>query len=295
MIAIETNNLTKKYGDSLAIKEVSLTVNVGEVFALLGPNGAGKTTTVEILEGHRSKTSGQVTVLGMYPSNDSAAFRSKIGIVLQETGIEQYLTASEILEQFTNFYETPRKVSDLLEMTGLTEEKNKRVKKLSGGQKRRLDVAIGLCGNPDLLFLDEPTTGFDPSARRNFWDMIKKLKTDGTTVVLTTHYMEEAEYLADTVALMNHGELITQGSLSELRDEHNKTSITFKMDNPQDLLPKTVADISLISEGVVSISTENPTGVLSELTGWAISQGIELGDLEVSRQNLEEIYLGILE
>ena len=180
-------------------------------------------------------------------------------------------------------------------MTGLTEEKNKRVKKLSGGQKRRLDVAIGLCGNPDLLFLDEPTTGFDPSARRNFWDMIKKLKTDGTTVVLTTHYMEEAEYLADTVALMNHGELITQGSLSELRDEHNKTSITFKMDNPQDLLPKTVADISLISEGVVSISTENPTGVLSELTGWAMSQGIELGDLEVSRQNLEEIYLGILE
>ena len=295
MIAIETNNLTKKYGDSLAIKEVSLTVNVGEVFALLGPNGAGKTTTVEILEGHRSKTSGQVTVLGMDPSNDSAAFRSKIGIVLQETGIEQYLTASEILEQFTNFYETPRKVSDLLEMTGLTEEKNKRVKKLSGGQQRRLDVAIGLCGNPDLLFLDEPTTGFDPSARRNFWDMIKKLKTDGTTVVLTTHYMEEAEYLADTVALMNHGELITQGSLSELRDEHNKTSITFKMDNPQDLLPKTVADISLISEGVVSISTENPTGVLSELTGWAISQGIELGDLEVSRQNLEEIYLGILE
>ena len=295
MIAIETNNLTKKYGDSLAIKEVSLTVNVGEVFALLGPNGAGKTTTVEILEGHRSKTSGQVTVLGMDPSNDSAALRSKIGIVLQETGIEQYLTASEILEQFTNFYETPRKVSDLLEMTGLTEEKNKRVKKLSGGQKRRLDVAIGLCGNPDLLFLDEPTTGFDPSARRNFWDMIKKLKTDGTTVVLTTHYMEEAEYLADTVALMNHGELITQGSLSELRDEHNKTSITFKMDNPQDLLPKTVADISLISEGVVSISTENPTGVLSELTGWAISQGIELGDLEVSRQNLEEIYLGILE
>ena len=295
MIAIETNNLTKKYGDSLAIKEVSLTVNVGEVFALLGPNGAGKTTTVEILEGHRSKTSGQVTVLGMDPSNDSAAFRSKIGIVLQETGIEQYLTASEILEQFTNFYETPRKVSDLLEMTGLTEEKNKRVKKLSGGQKRRLDVAIGLCGNPDLLFLDEPTTGFDPSARRNFWDMIKKLKTYGTTVVLTTHYMEEAEYLADTVALLNHGELITQGSLSELRDEHNKTSITFKMDNPQDLLPKTVADISLISEGVVSISTENPTGVLSELTGWAISQGIELGDLEVSRQNLEEIYLGILE
>ena len=294
MIAIETNKLTKKYGDSLAVKEVSLTVNAGEVFALLGPNGAGKTTTVEILEGHRTKTSGEVRVLGMDPSSDSAEFRSKIGIVLQETGIEQYLTASEILKQFTNFYKSPRKVSDLLEMTGLTEEKDKRVKKLSGGQKRRLDVAIGLCGNPDLLFLDEPTTGFDPSARRNFWDMIKKLKTDGTTVVLTTHYMEEAEYLADTVALMNHGELIIQGSLSDLRTAHNKTSITFKTDDPHHHLPNPIKEISVISDGMVSISTESPTAILSELTAWAISREIELSDLEVSRQNLEEIYLGIL-
>ena len=294
LIAIETNKLTKKYDNALAVKEVSLTVNEGEVFALLGPNGAGKTTTVEILEGHRTKTSGEVKVLGMDPSDDSTEFRSKIGIVLQETGIEQYLTASEVLEQFTNFYETPRKVSDLLEMTGLAEEKDKRVKKLSGGQKRRLDVAIGLCGNPNLLFLDEPTTGFDPSARRNFWDMIRKLKTDGTTVVLTTHYMEEAEYLADTVALMNHGELITQGSLSALRTEHNKTSITFKTDDPHHILPKNIQEISVISENVVLISTENPTAVLSELTGWSISQGIELNNLEVSRQNLEEIYLGIL-
>jgi len=294
LIAIKTNKLTKKYGNSLAVNGVSLTVNVGEVFALLGPNGAGKTTTVEILEGHRTKTSGEVKVLGMDPSNGSTEFRSRVGIVLQETGIEQYLTAYEILEQFTNFYKTPRKISDLLEMTGLTEEKDKRVKKLSGGQKRRLDVAIGLCGNPDLLFLDEPTTGFDPSARRTFWDMIKKLKTDGTTVVLTTHYMEEAEYLADTVALMNHGELITQGSLSDLRISHNKTSITFKTDAPQLQLPKDIKEIAVMSEGFVSISTENPTAVLSELTGWAISQGIELSNLEVSRQNLEDIYLGIL-
>ncbi|HJO59485.1 MAG TPA: ABC transporter ATP-binding protein [SAR202 cluster bacterium] len=294
LIAIKTNKLTKKYGNSLAVNGVSLTVNVGEVFALLGPNGAGKTTTVEILEGHRTKTSGEVKVLGMDPSNGSTEFRSRVGIVLQETGIEQYLTAYEILEQFTNFYKTPRKISDLLEMTGLTEEKDKRVKKLSGGQKRRLDVAIGLCGNPDLLFLDEPTTGFDPSARRTFWDMIKKLKTDGTTVVLTTHYMEEAEYLADTVALMNHGELITQGSLSDLRISHNKTFITFKTDEPQLQLPKDIKEIAVMSEGAVSISTENPTAVLSELTGWAISQGIELSNLEVSRQNLEDIYLGIL-
>jgi ABC-2 type transport system ATP-binding protein len=294
LIAIKTNKLTKKYGNSLAVNGVSLTVNVGEVFALLGPNGAGKTTTVEILEGHRTKTSGEVKVLGMDPSNGSTEFRSRVGIVLQETGIEQYLTAYEILEQFTNFYKTPRKISDLLEMTGLTEEKDKRVKKLSGGQKRRLDVAIGLCGNPDLLFLDEPTTGFDPSARRTFWDMIKKLKTDGTTVVLTTHYMEEAEYLADTVALMNHGELITQGSLSDLRISHNKTFITFKTADPQLQLPKDIKEIAVMSEGAVSISTENPTAVLSELTGWAISQGIELSNLEVSRQNLEDIYLGIL-
>ena len=295
LIAIETNKLTKKYGDSLAVNNVSIRVNVGEVFALLGPNGAGKTTTVEILEGHRSKTSGEVKVLGMDPSNDSPEFRSKVGIVLQETGIEQYLTASEVLGQFTSFYKTPRKVSDLLEMTGLTEEKDKRVKKLSGGQKRRLDVAIGLCGNPDLLFLDEPTTGFDPSARRTFWDMIKKLKSDGTTIVLTTHYMEEAEYLADTVALMNHGKLITQGSLNDLRILYNKTSITFTSDEAYNQLPKTLKEIAVISEGTVSINTEDPTTILSELTGWAISRGIELSNLEVSRQNLEEIYLGILE
>ena len=294
MLAIDTNQLTKKYGDFQAVNNVSLRVRKGEIFALLGPNGAGKTTTVEILEGHRSKTSGQVKVLGMDPSENSTEFRSRVGIVLQETGIEQYLTAVEILEQFTNFYESPRSISELLEMTGLREDKDKRVKKLSGGQKRRLDVAIGLCGNPDLLFLDEPTTGFDPSARRAFWDMIKNLKTAGTTVVLTTHYMEEAEYLADTVALMNHGKLVSQGSLSDLKISNNQTSITFKFDESPTKLPADIQEISKISEGMVLINTENPTAVLSDLTGWSISEGIELTNLEVSRQTLEEIYLGIL-
>ncbi|MBH35355.1 MAG: ABC transporter [Dehalococcoidia bacterium] len=294
LLAIDTNQLTKKYGDFQAVNNVSLRVRKGEIFALLGPNGAGKTTTVEILEGHRSKTSGQVKVLGMDPSENSTEFRSRVGIVLQETGIEQYLTAVEILEQFTNFYESPRSISELLEMTGLREDKDKRVKKLSGGQKRRLDVAIGLCGNPDLLFLDEPTTGFDPSARRAFWDMIKNLKTDGTTVVLTTHYMEEAEYLADTVALMNHGKLVSQGSLSDLKISNNQTSITFKFDESPTKLPADIQEISKISEGMVLINTESPTAVLADLTGWAISEGIELKNLEVSRQTLEEIYLGIL-
>tara|TARA_B100000678_G_scaffold47619_2_gene37298 strand:+ start:18123 stop:19010 length:888 start_codon:yes stop_codon:yes gene_type:complete len=294
LLAIDTNQLTKKYGDFQAVNNVSLRVRKGEIFALLGPNGAGKTTTVEILEGHRSKTSGQVKVLGMDPSKNSTEFRSRVGIVLQETGIEQYLTAVEILEQFTNFYESPRSISELLEMTGLREDKDKRVKKLSGGQKRRLDVAIGLCGNPDLLFLDEPTTGFDPSARRAFWDMIKNLKTDGTTVVLTTHYMEEAEYLADTVALMNHGKLVSQGSLSDLKISNNQTSITFKFDESPTKLPADIQEISKISEGMVLINTESPTAVLADLTGWAISEGIELKNLEVSRQTLEEIYLGIL-
>ena len=294
MYAIETKKLTKKYGDSLAVDEVSLSVTQGEVFALLGPNGAGKTTTVEILEGHRSKTSGDVKVLGMDPSEYSSAFRSKVGIVLQETGIEQYLTASEILDQFSNFYDSPKSVPELLDMTGLTEEKDKRVKKLSGGQKRRLDVAIGLCGNPDLLFLDEPTTGFDPSARRNFWDMIRNLKTDGTTVVLTTHYMEEAEYLADTVALMNHGKLVAQGSLQDLRISHNKTTITFNMDHSKARLPRNLAELTETSEDTVLINTENPTTVLADLTNWAILQEIDLENLEVSRQNLEDIYLGIL-
>ncbi len=294
MYAIETKKLTKKYGDSFAVDEVSLSVTQGEVFALLGPNGAGKTTTVEILEGHRSKTSGDVKVLGMDPSEYSSTFRSKVGIVLQETGIEQYLTASEILDQFSNFYESPKSVPELLDMTGLTEEKDKRVKKLSGGQKRRLDVAIGLCGNPDLLFLDEPTTGFDPSARRNFWDMIRNLKTDGTTVVLTTHYMEEAEYLADTVALMNHGKLVAQGSLQDLRISHNKTTITFNMDHSKARLPQNLRELTETSEDTVLINTENPTTVLADLTNWAILQEIDLENLEVSRQNLEDIYLGIL-
>jgi ABC-2 type transport system ATP-binding protein len=294
LLAIDTNQLTKRYGDFQAVNSVSLKVREGEIFALLGPNGAGKTTTVEILEGHRLKTSGQVKVLGMDPSENSTEFRSRVGIVLQETGIEQYLTAVEILEQFTNFYESPRSISNLLEMTGLEEEKNKRVKKLSGGQKRRLDVAIGLCGNPDILFLDEPTTGFDPSARRTFWDMIKNLRNDGTTVVLTTHYMEEAEYLADTVALMNHGKLVTQGSLSDLKISHNQTSITFKLDESSAVLPEDIQEISEISKSMVLINTESPTAVLSGLTGWAISEGIELTNLEVSRQTLEEIYLGIL-
>ena len=294
MLAIDTNQLTKKYGDFQAVNNVSLRVRKGEIFALLGPNGAGKTTTVEILEGHRSKTSGQVKVLGMDPSENSTEFRSRVGIVLQDTGIEQYLTAVEILEQFTNFYESPRSISELLEMTGLRGDKDKRVKKLSGGQKRRLDVAIGLCGNPDLLFLDEPTTGFDPSARRAFWDMIKNLKTAGTTVVLTTHYMEEAEYLADTVALMNHGKLVSQGSLSDLKISNNQTSITFKFDESPTKLPADIQEISKISEGMVLINTESPTAVLADLTGWAISEGIELKNLEVSRQTLEEIYLGIL-
>ena len=157
-----------------------------------------------------------------------------------------------------------------------------------------MDVAIGLCGNPDLLFLDEPTTGFDPSARRAFWDMIKNLKIDGTTVVLTTHYMEEAEYLADTVALMNHGKLVSQGSLSDLKISNNQTSITFKFDESPTKLPADIQEISKISEGMVLINTENPTAVLSDLTGWSISEGIELTNLEVSRQTLEEIYLGIL-
>ncbi|HCE75072.1 MAG TPA: hypothetical protein DEP04_00455 [Dehalococcoidia bacterium] len=294
LYAIETKKLTKKYGDSFAVDEVSLSVTQGEVFALLGPNGAGKTTTVEILEGHRSKTSGDVKVLGMDPSEYSSTFRSKVGIVLQETGIEQYLTASEILDQFSNFYESPKSVPELLDMTGLTEEKDKRVKKLSGGQKRRLDVAIGLCGNPDLLFLDEPTTGFDPSARRNFWDMIRNLKTDGTTVVLTTHYMEEAEYLADTVALMNHGKLVAQGSLQDLRISHNKTTITFNMDHSKARLPQNLRELTETSEDTVLINTENPTTVLADLTNWAILQEIDLENLEVSRQNLEDIYLGIL-
>ena len=214
--AIDIAGLKKNYGDIEAVRGIDLRVPVGEVFALLGPNGAGKTTTVEILEGHRKRTGGSVYVLGHDPENNERRFKQRIGIVLQKTGVEPYLNVEETIKLFAGYYQDPESVQKILEITGLEKLRLVRVQKLSGGQLRRLDVAIGLVGNPELLFLDEPTTGFDPAARRSAWEMISNLRTLGKTVFLTTHYMEEAEYLADRVAIMVNGTIVAEGTTKEL-------------------------------------------------------------------------------
>jgi len=210
--AIHVRGLTKSYGDVEAVRGIDLSVAQGDVFALLGPNGAGKTTTVEILEGHRKRSGGEVSVLGHDPGRSERAFRERIGIVLQETGVNRFLTVAEVIGQFRDYYPNPRPVDEVIEVVGLQEKRDALVRKLSGGQQRRLDVAIGLAGDPELLFLDEPTTGFDPSARRSAWGMVQNLKELGKTVVLTTHYMDEAQFLADRVAIIAKGKIVAEGT-----------------------------------------------------------------------------------
>ena len=211
-LAVDVRGLRKAYGSFEAVRGVDLRIQRREVFALLGPNGAGKTTTVEILEGYRKRDAGEVTVLGFDPAKQERRFREQIGIVLQSTGIDPYLTVAETVDLFGGYYPNPRPTDEVLEVVGLTEQRDIRVRKLSGGQQRRLDVAVGLAGDPELLFLDEPTTGFDPGARRGAWEMIRNLQTIGKTVVLTTHYMDEAEQLADHVAIMARGEIVALGT-----------------------------------------------------------------------------------
>ncbi len=227
--AISVRGLRKSYGSVEAVRGVDLEVRAGEVFALVGPNGAGKTTTVEILEGHRERTAGDVSVLGHDPEKNERALKERIGIVLQETGVEPYLTVAESIDLFRGYYPAPRPRDEVLEVVGLTEQRDVRVRRLSGGQKRRLDVAIGLCGNPDLLFLDEPTTGFDPSARRNAWEMIRNLRDLGKTVLLTTHYMDEAQHLADRVAIIAGGVIVAEGSPEELIATEPASTIRFRI------------------------------------------------------------------
>jgi ABC-2 type transport system ATP-binding protein len=209
--AIEVRGLTKSYGDVQAVRGIDLTVERGQIFALLGPNGAGKTTTVEILEGYRSRDGGTVKVLGYDPGRQRQRLKSQIGIVLQSTGVDRYLTVVETVAMYARFYPHPRPVDEVIDLVGLTAKRGTRVLKLSGGQQRRLDVAIALAGNPDLLFLDEPTTGFDPSARHEAWEVIKNLAALGKTVLLTTHYMDEAQYLADQVAVISSGRIVAAG------------------------------------------------------------------------------------
>ena len=289
--AIEVTGLRKRYGSVDAVAGIDLHVDRAEVFALLGPNGAGKTTTVEILEGHRDRTEGAVSVLGHDPQSGGRAFREQIGIVLQSTGVEPYLTVEETLRQFRGYYPHPRPLDEILEVVGLTEQRGTRVRRLSGGQQRRLDVAVGLAGDPDLLFLDEPTTGFDPAARRQAWELVQNLQALGKTVFLTTHYMDEAQQLADRLAIIVSGEIVAEGTPGELMNQDRISTIEFRQTPAATSLVAGVLDEVALGDGVARIRTSEPTRVLALITGRAAEQGIELDDLTVTRATLEDVYL----
>src|SRR6516165_343241 len=284
--AIEVRGLTKSYGGVHAVRGIDLTVQRGEIFALLGPNGAGKTTTVEILEGYRSRDSGAVQVLGYDPARQRRPLKSRIGIVLQSSGMDRYLTVAETIAMYAGFYPDPRPVDEVIELVGLEDKRDTRVLKLSGGQQRRLDVAIALAGNPDLLFLDEPTTGFDPSARHEAWGVIKNLAALGKTILLTTHYMDEAQYLADRVAVISDGTIVAEGPPATIghRDQA-RARIRYRLAGgatpPADLAGPPGTD------GLTELVPDDLTATLHRLTGWALEQHVELTGLEVVRPSLE--------
>ncbi len=296
--AVTVRELTKSYGAVRAVRGISFEVAAGEVFALLGPNGAGKSTTVEILEGHRSADSGEVSVLGFDPARGGRKFRDRIGIVLQESTVDtSEVTVAEALDTFGAAYRTPRDRDEVIELVGLADKANARLKTLSGGQQRRIDMALGLIGDPDLIFLDEPTTGFDPEARRAAWEMIRGLRSLGRTIILTTHYMEEAEHLADRVAVLLDGRIVACAAPSELqRGEKSTSMVRFRLPvgtGPADL-PAAVAAAVEVGDDVVVVNTDRPTAVLAELTGWAVGRGVELAELSVSPPSLEDAYLQLI-
>jgi ABC-2 type transport system ATP-binding protein len=292
-VAIEVRGLRKSYGAVEAVRGIDLRVSGGEVFALLGPNGAGKTTTVEILEGFRSRDGGEVSVLGHDPRRGSRQLKSRIGIVLQSTGIDPYLTVAETIDLYRAYYPTPRPVEEIVEVVGLLEKRDSRVSKLSGGQQRRLDVAIALAGDPELLFLDEPTTGFDPSARRNAWEVVRNLAGLGKTVFLTTHYMDEAQYLSHRVAVIAAGEIVAEGPPGSLGGRDTAaTVIRFRLSDPS-ALPEPLRASATQSNGTTEVRTKDPTRTLHDLTGWALERNLSLEGLDVTRPTLEDVYLDL--
>ena len=290
--AIEVQGLVKHYGDTRAVDGIDLRIERGEIFALLGPNGAGKTTTVEILEGYRRRDAGTVSVLGYDPAIQRRQLKPLIGIVLQSTGVDRYLTVAETVTMYSGYYPDPRPCDEVIELVGLAGKRDTRVSKLSGGQQRRLDVAIALAGNPDLLFLDEPTTGFDPSARHEAWAVVKNLAALGKTVLLTTHYMDEAQYLADRVALVTAGRVVAEGPPASLgQGRLSGTCVRYRLPAGQDpppALPGTTGP-----DGITELVPDDLTLTLNRLTGWAIEHGVSLADLEVVRPSLEDVYLAL--
>jgi ABC-2 type transport system ATP-binding protein len=291
MTAIHVQGLRKSYGDKEAVRGVDLEVRTGEILALLGPNGAGKTTTVEILEGFHQATAGEVRVLGEDPWGGDRALRDRIGIVLQESQPEMNLTARECLELYAGYYTAPRDVEETIGLAGLGEQADQQTTRLSGGQRRRLDVALALIGDPELIFLDEPTTGFDPAARRASWEVISGLRALGTTILLTTHYMEEAERLADRIAVMRDGVIVATGTPATLGGRNRATgTIGFTLPDGVEL-GELAPGASLDDERRVVMSSAAPMADLHELTGRALALGLELSDIEVRRPTLEDVYL----
>ena len=274
MNAVAVRGLTMRYGEHEALKGIDFTIEVGEVFGLLGPNGAGKTTTVEILEGYRRRTGGTVEVLGQDPPHASRAWRNQVGVVLQSSSLYPNLTVRESLRVFAGYYDKPRDADEVTTLVGLDDKAGARVRTLSGGQKRRLDLGLALIGDPELIFLDEPTTGFDPGARRTAWDTIRNLRSLGKTVLLTTHYLDEAEQLADRVAVLRDGEIVREGTPAELTGDSGETEIRYRRDGSD-----------------VVETTTDPTRRLNELTTEALARGETLEELEVRRPSLEDVYL----
>jgi ABC-2 type transport system ATP-binding protein len=288
--AVSIKGLKKSYGDFEAVKGVDLEIATGQIYAILGPNGAGKTTTVEILEGYRQRSAGEVQVLGGDPGAPTREWRERIGIVLQESEPTTLLTVRETLQLYAGYYRRPRGVEATIELVGLTEKADTRAGKLSGGQKRRLDVGLALIGDPDLIFLDEPTTGFDPEARREAWRVIASMRELGKTVLLTTHYMEEAQELADQIAVFAGGRIVAQGTPDEIGGRQSLPSrIEFTLPGGAGGVPATL-EANVVGDRV-TIEVQDPTRALHELTNWAVERGVSLSDLSVRRPSLEDVYL----
>jgi ABC-2 type transport system ATP-binding protein len=275
---VSVRGLTKSYGDFQALKGVDFELRAGEVFGLLGPNGAGKTTTIEILEGYRERDGGDVRVLGADPANAGLVWRQRIGVVLQSSAMYENLTVAEQLTQFGGYYDHPRPVDEVIALIGLEEKRDARARRLSGGQRRRLDLGLALVGDPELIFLDEPTTGFDPAARRRAWGTIRSLRALGKTILLTTHYLDEVEQLADRVAVLREGQIVASGTVHELIGGTPATEIRYRRNGE-----------------VVVLETDEPTRVLHELTAAAMQRGEELEGLEVRKPSLEEVYLSLVQ